>query len=177
MNQLHLKKNALIFLNTRCAYPSYALSFWNGLYAQFGVLLYHTRLIRALTLSSLSNNNKRCLCVYLKRRTESYRYNFTLSLSFHSRAGIPQGAFLSPTLFNIFVSTFPKSDDFLTSSYADDFTISCSNSHVDQMAEAFYAHSPIIEEWTDTRGLAISPSPSLYSPLNLRNLTPILESL
>ena len=39
-------------------------------------------------------------------------------------------------------SKFPQSDDFLTSSYADDFTISCSNSNVDQMAEA---HSSIIE--------------------------------
>ena len=49
---------------------------------------------------------------------------------------------LFPMLFNIFVSTFRQSDDFLTSSYADDFAISGSNSNVDQMAEA---HSSIIE--------------------------------
>ena len=43
MNRLRLKKNTLIFLNTRYAHPSYALSFWNGLCAQFGVLLYHNK--------------------------------------------------------------------------------------------------------------------------------------
>ena len=41
-------------------------------------------------------------------------------------------------------------------SYADDFTVSFSNTNVDQMAEALSAHSPNIEEWTDGRSLAIS---------------------
>ena len=70
-------------------------------------------------------------------------------------------------LLNIFVSTFPQSNDFLTSSYADDFTISCSNSNINQMAESFSAHSPIIEEWADERGLAISAPKStitLFTP-------------
>ena len=64
----------------------------------------HTKLIRTLSLSSLSNNTKRWLSAYLTGRTASCRYNFTVSRSFHSRAGVPQGACLSPTLFNIFVS-------------------------------------------------------------------------
>ena len=83
---------------------------------------------------------------------------------------------MSPTLFNFLVSTFPQSDDYLTSFYADDFTISCSNSNADQMAEVLSAHSPDIEEWADERGLAISAIKSTItlSPLNLRNLTSIL---
>ena len=72
-----------------------------------------------------------------------------------------------------FISTFPQSDDFadasLLHSYADDFTISCSNSKVDQMAEALSARSPIIEDWADERGLAISAPKS--------TITLILESL
>ena len=77
-------------------------------------------LIRALSLSYLSNNTKRWLSAYLKERTASCRYNFTLSPSFHARARVrvPQGACLSPTLFIILVSTFPQSDDFLTRSSA-----------------------------------------------------------
>ena len=127
----------------------------------------HTKLIRALSLSSLSNNTKRWLSAYLKGRTASCRYNSTVSRSFHSRAGVPQGACLSPTLFNIFVSTFPQSEDLLTSSYADDFTISCSNSNVDQMAESLSTQSPIIEEWASERALAISAPKStitLFTP-------------
>ena len=46
-------------------------------------------------------------------------------------------------------------------------------------AEANSVHLPNIEEWADERGLAISAAnlSSLYSPLNLHNLTPMLKSL
>ena len=89
-----------------------------------------TKLIRALTLSSLSNNTKCRLSAFLKGRTASCRYNFTLSPSFHARVGVPQDACIYPTLFNFFASTFSQSDNLLTNSYVDDFTVSCSNSNV-----------------------------------------------
>ena len=116
-----------------------------------------------------------------------YRYrgpgvgdHFTLSPSFCARVGVPQGSCIYPTLFNFFVCTFPQSNDLLTSSYADDFTVFCSNSNVGQMAEALSAHAPNIDEWADERGLAISvPNPSsFYPPLYLYNLlSPILKSI
>ena len=100
----------------------------------------------------------------MKGRTTSCQYNFTLSLSFDARVGIPQGACIFPTLFNFFDSTFSESDNFLTNSYADDFTDSCSNSNVDQMAEALSAYSSNIEERADERGLDIS-APKSTIPL------------
>ena len=57
---------------------------------------------------------------YLKRRIASCRYNFTLSLSFSYQGRGPSG---HRTLFNFFASTFPQSDNLLTNSYADDFTV------------------------------------------------------
>ena len=86
-------------------------------------MINHTIHIRAFTLSSLSNNIKLWLCAYLKGRIASCRNKFTLSPSFHARVGVSQSACISPTLFNFFVSTFPQADDFLTSTYADDFTV------------------------------------------------------
>jgi len=89
--------------------------------------------------------------------------NYTLSPSFHDRVGVSQGSCKSPTLFNFYISTFPQTDDFLTSSYADGFTVSCSNSNVNQMVEALSAHSSNIEEWS----LAISAPKStitLFTP-------------
>ena len=77
---------------------------------------------------------------------------------------------------NYFVSIFPKSDAFLTNSYANDFTVFCSDSNIDQIVEAFSVHSSNIEEWADERGSAILLT-SLYSPLNSHNLRPILKSL
>ena len=62
------------------------------------------------------------------------------------------------------------SDNLLTHSYADEFSVYCSN--VDQIAEALTAHSSNIKEWADEAISAPNP-PSLYSPLNSHNLTPI----
>ena len=104
---------------------------------------------------------------YLKGRTACCRYNFTLSPSFHTRVGVPQDAYISPTLFNFFVSTFPQYDDFFTKFYADDFIVSCSKFNVDQIAEALSSHWPNIGEWADERGLAISTPKStitLFTP-------------
>ena len=75
----------------------------------------------------------------------------------------PSGRMYNPPYSTSFVSTFLQSDDFLTSSYADDFTVSCSNSKIDQMAEALFADSPNIEEWVDERGLAISAPKSIIT--------------
>ena len=59
MNRLRVKKNTFIFLNTRYAHPSYALSSWNGLCAQFGVLLYRNKRRRITQkLESISINKK-----------------------------------------------------------------------------------------------------------------------
>ena len=70
---------------------------------------------------------------------------------------------MSLTLFNFAVSTFSQSEDFLTNSYADDFTVFCSNFNVIQMAEAFSAHSSNID-WADERSLTNS-APKSTIPL------------
>ena len=118
----------------------------------------HIKLISALTLSSLNNNIKRCLSAYLKKRSASCRYNFTLYHNFPAKVyGVPQSAFVFPTLFNFFASTFPQFDNLLINSYADDFTVSCSNSNV----------ALNIEKWVDERGLTISAPNStitLFTP-------------
>ena len=124
----------------------------------------HTKL--ALSLSSLSNNAKHWLSAYLKRQTASCCYNFILSPSFHARVGVPEGACISPTLFYFFVFTCPQSENLITISYADDFTVSCSNG--DQMAEAVSAHSPNIEELADDCGLEISAPKSTITLFTLQ---------
>ena len=60
------------------------------------------------------------------------------------------------SLFNFFASTFPQADNLLNNSFEDDFTVSCSNSNVDQMAETLTIHSSNIEDWMDEQDLTIS---------------------
>ena len=68
----------------------------------------HSKLVSAFTLSALSNKSKRWLSAYLKGRTTSCWYNFTISPSFHARVRVPQGTCISPTLFNFFFLHIPS---------------------------------------------------------------------
>ena len=121
-----------------------------------------TKLICALTLSSLSNNTKRWLSAYLKGRTASCRYNFTLSPSFHARVRslrvpvypLPYSTSLPPHSPN--PTTFSPTPMLMTSLFS-----------VDQIAETFTAHLTNIEELADEGGLAISAPKSaitLFTP-------------
>ena len=67
----------------------------------------HTKLISTLTLFPLSNNTKRWLSAYVKRRSASGQYNFTLSPSFHAKSGVLQDARIFSTLHNFVASKFP----------------------------------------------------------------------
>ena len=81
--------------------------------------------------------------------SESTESKAILLLLFYlcARVWMPQGNCIYPTLFNFFASTFPQSDNPLINSYADDFTVSCSDSNVAQMTETLTAHASNIEEW------------------------------
>ena len=85
----------------------------------------------------------------------SCRYNNTNSPSCHVRTGVPQGSCISPALFNFFVSTYPRSD-VLTTSYADDFTDSCSSPNISDAARSLSAHAQLVGGWAEERGLSIS---------------------
>ena len=108
-----------------------------------------------LILFPLSNNTKPGYLLLKGRSVNNCRYNFTLFPYFHFRVKVPQGSSISPTLLNFFTSIFPQSDNLFINCYADDYTVSCSNSNVDQMAEVLTVHASDIEEWPDERGLAI----------------------
>ena len=124
------------------------------------------KLISALSQTSLSFNTIRWLSAYLRGRMTKCRYNYTDSPQRHIRTGVPQGSCISPILFNFFVSTYPQSD-VLTTSYADDFTDSCSSSSIPTAARHLSMHAERVGEWADERGLAISAPKSnvtLFTP-------------
>ena len=115
----------------------------------------HTKLLSALSQTTLRHNTVRWLSAYLRGRMACCRYTYTTSPYRHVRTGVPQGSCISPTLFNFYVSTYPQSPQ-LTTSYADDFTDSFSSSHVPTAASALASHAELVAEWAADRGLAIS---------------------
>ena len=84
----------------------------------------HTILLSDINNTNMEHNTVRWLTTYLRGRTAICRYNNTSSKSYVIHTGVPQGSVLSLLLFNLYVSQFPQSPHTLTTSYADDFTIS-----------------------------------------------------
>ena len=67
----------------------------------------HDILRRKLVDSPLNGNVARWLSTFLKGREQAVIYQGKQSTFKHIHRGVPQGAVLSPTLFNIYVKDFP----------------------------------------------------------------------
>ena len=115
----------------------------------------HTKLLLALTQTTLQHNTVRWLSSYLRGRMARCRYHNTTSPYRHARTGVPQGSCISPVLFNFYVSSYPNSPQ-LTTSYADDFTDSYSSPDYMTAATALSSHATQVAAWAHDRGLSIS---------------------
>lgn len=65
---------------------------------------------------------------FLKDRTLPVKYNNTTSTSRTIQAGVPQGAVLSPALFNHYINDIPKNKNTTLALYADDTAIMATSS-------------------------------------------------
>ena len=85
--------------------------------------IWHTGLKYKLTELGLHDCYQRILCDYLMDRTATIKIGHFTGPKFNLETGVPQGACLSPTLFNIYVRDIPHplpNTDFIQ--YADDIT-------------------------------------------------------
>ena len=82
----------------------------------------HDILLEKLSDSPLNSNIVRWLSAYLRGRHQAVIYNGIKSRFKQNRRGVPQGAVLSPTLFNYYVADLPPVDSEVTT-FADDITL------------------------------------------------------
>jgi hypothetical protein len=78
-----------------------------------------------ITQLNINNNIKAWLCNFLTNRTFSVKIDQYISENHPIKAGVPQGAILSPTLFALYSSDLPRNNILLNNTkifaYADDF--------------------------------------------------------
>jgi hypothetical protein len=120
---------------------------------------------RVWTLGLLLKLSSFPIPIYLQKIIQSFtsdrtffvKVNLALSDTFPIASGVPQGAILSPTLFNLFVNdlpTLPGTDTFL---YADDTTLTAQGSDPRRTADLLQRQIDHYEEWADTWKLSANP--------------------
>lgn len=95
---------------------------------------------------------------YLHNRTVSVRVSNHLSEKTVMKTGLPQGAVLSPILFNVMLYDMPKSEHVKILSYADDITIVSCGSNLVTVQENLQEYIDILLNWLNTWKLTINPS-------------------
>ena len=132
--------------------------------------IHHPTLLTKLSNSQLHPNIIRWLTCYLRGRAAACRYLSATSRQRIIHSGVPQGAVLSPTLFNFFTADCPT-PAMINTSYADDVTIADSLPDKTLDASQLSANlresfDPIVN-WAQQNRLSIAPSKSsvtLFTP-------------
>jgi hypothetical protein len=124
-------------------------------------MVVHRKLLEDILSSSLPGAVIRWLSCYLKGRQSHVSYRNTISKTRNVRAGVPQGAVLSPKLFNFYVSGMPKPPPGVNlTSYADDTSIHANGPLIQPLVDAINSYTPRLVEFFDERGLVVSPEKS-----------------
>jgi hypothetical protein len=98
----------------------------------------HTLLLKQISESALHSNIIRWLATYLQRCMASCIYQSAKSPPMIIRSGTPQGAVLSPCIYNHFVSDYPEFPEpkAVAEFYADDFSNGRSSPDVPMLSAA-----------------------------------------
>ena len=95
---------------------------------------------------------------FATERTFSVQVNSSSSFFRPISSGVPQGAILSPTLFNLFVNDTPTSPSTHLYLYADDTTILSQSSNPEFAADKLQDHLDNYEDWAKLWKLSVNAS-------------------
>lgn len=95
---------------------------------------------------------------YFKDRRVQVQVEGSISEPVDITAGTPQGAVLSPLLFNLMLMDIPQEDDVKLYIYADDITISCTGENIQMVRDRMQHYLNQFEIWADTWGIILNTS-------------------
>jgi hypothetical protein len=105
---------------------------------------------------------------YLKNRYFKVRHGQAFSTLKEIRAGVPQGAILSPILYNIYTSDLPLSDDTMTATYADDTLLLAQDHSHTEATDKLQSQLYRIEDWLKKWRVKVNTAKSVHVTFTLR---------
>jgi hypothetical protein len=113
------------------------------------------------------------LTSYLNDRSFQVQYGTKISSSRPITAGVPQGSVLGPTLYILFTSDLPTSNNknILTTTFADDTAILFSHSHIPTIHRTLQQQINKITDWCNDWGIKLNESKSCQITFTLRRNT------
>jgi len=123
-------------------------------------------LINKILNTHIQPHYKKWLANFLSGRHGKTYYNGKSSTTKRYTDGVPQGAVLSPTLYNLFMHDIPTPTDpsIQILSYADDITILSQHSNHETAASNLQTYIHTLEDWLTTNRLKVSaPNQHLHS--------------
>ena len=139
-----------------------------------------TILISKILATNLPPNYKKWLSNFLTGRQAHVKYSDTKSKSRQIKNGVPQGAVISPSLFNLFLHDLPTplQPKVTIASYADDLTITSSDPSITRAAHNLQQYLAQLENWLLSNRMQVSAQKSsvtVITPFNREyNSHPIL---
>ena len=118
--------------------------------------IWHTGLLFKLQESGISGRTLNWIKEYLSGRTFKVLLEGVYSRDKKIKTGVPQGAILSPTLFNIMMKDIPHTEGVHNLEYADDIAFMCSGTTVQEICCNLEIHLDKFYKWTKTWGLQIN---------------------
>ena len=109
----------------------------------------HTAVLYKMALMGYKGKLLNWLRAYLAGRYSKVRLHCEYSQEYSTENGVPQGAVLSPTLFNFMMCDLPSHRNVNVYSYADDVTFAIKGTSVAEIKREMQIYLRMVEKWLE----------------------------
>ena len=137
----------------------------------------HTGLIYKMAKNGIDGHMLKWIEEYLRDRKVKVRLFEEYSEEHRLEIGVPQGAVLSPVLFNLMLSDMPELEGVEILSYADDLTFVACGSNIIEIRNKMQQHIKDFYKWCDIWKIKINKGKTVMQVFSRKRdlLTPIIR--